>query len=173
MAVIYLVTSQEIVENTPMGGNVDIDKYRPLINDVQVLILEPILGTALYDKILADFDASALAGDYLTMYNDYIVQVVWHSVFAEYLKVGSIWVKNGGVYKHLSDDSESVSQSEVGALAKAYQSKADSYIERLERFLCDKNIAEYDDSQPEDYDLDPKRNLRTIGGLYFGGNSQK
>ena len=58
---IYLITSQEIKDNTSMGGNVDPDKYIHFINDIQVTVLEPILGTALYDKILADFDSSSLA----------------------------------------------------------------------------------------------------------------
>ena len=166
----YLVTSSEIVLNTPMGGNVDPDKYINLINDVQVLILEPVLGTKLYDKILTDFAASSLAGDYLEMFDDYIQQVVWHSVFAEYVKIGSIWVNNGGMYKHIADDADNATQDEIDSLAKSYQSKADAYIGRLERYLCDKNIAEYDNSQDEDYDIDPKNGLRTISGLFFNND---
>ena len=50
-----LITSQEIKTNTSMGGNVDPDKFMHLLNDVQVMILEPILGTLLYDKIITDF----------------------------------------------------------------------------------------------------------------------
>jgi len=104
------------------------------------------------------------------MFNDYIKQVMWHSVFAEYVKLGSVWVSNKGLYKHLADNSESASQDEIDSLAKAYQSKADAYIARLERYLCDVNVAEYDDSQDEDYDIDPKTGLRTISGLFFGDN---
>ena len=163
----YLVTSAEIVLNTPMGGNVDIDKYRSLINDVQVLVLEPVLGTKLYDKILTDFAGASLAGDYSTMFTDYIQPVMWHSVFAEYVKIGSVLVKNGGIYNHISENAENASQEQIDSLTKSYQSKADAYIARLERYLCDKNIAEYDDSQDENYDIDPKNGLRTISGLYF------
>ena len=50
-----LITSQEIKSNTSMGGNVDPDKFMHLLTDVEVLILEPILGTALFDKIVTDF----------------------------------------------------------------------------------------------------------------------
>jgi len=170
MTDIYLITSSEIAKNTPMGGNVDPDKYTNLIIDVQDLILEPVLGTKLYEKILTDFDNDSLSGVYLTMFNDYIKQVMWHSVFAEYVKLGSVWVSNKGLYKHLADNSESASQDEIDSLAKAYQSKADAYIARLERYLCDVNVAEYDDSQDEDYDIDPKTGLRTISGLFFGDN---
>ena len=170
MANIYLVTSQEVAENTPMGGNVDPDKYRFIILDVQVMVLEPVLGTALYDKILSDFDGGTLAGVYLTMFNDYIKQVMWHSVFADYTKIGAYWVNNGGIYKHLSENSESVNKEEVDYLVKTQQSKADTYIDRLDRYLCDQssNIPEYKDAQDNDYDIIPKRGINTIGGLYFG-----
>lgn len=169
---IYLVTSSEITTNTPMGGNTDPDRYTHLINDVQVLILEPILGTKLYDKILADYDSDSLTGLYLQMYENYIKQIVWHSVFADYAGIGSIWFNNGGNYRHTSEDSESVSQEELNKYIKRYQSIADAYIKRLETFLCDQsqNIPEYQDAQDDDYDIDPKNGLRTISGLFFGKN---
>ena len=170
MANIYLITSQEIIQNTPMGGNVDSDKYLHLIIDTQDLVLEPILGTALYNKILTDFEADTLTGVYETMFNDYIKQVMWHSVFASYAKIGAVWFNNSGTYKKLSEDAETATQDEIDSVVKEYQSKADAYIGRLERFLCDgdNDIPEYDNSQDNDYDIDPKQGLRTISGLYFG-----
>lgn len=170
MANIYLITSSELAKNTPMGGNVDPDKYTNLIIDVQDLVLEPILGTKLFNKILSDFDSDTLTGVYETMFNDYIKQVMWHSVFAEYIKIGSIWVSNKGMFKGFAEDSETATQDEIDSLAKAYQSKADAYIARLERYLCDVDVPEYDDGQDENYDIDPKSGLRTISGLFFGDN---
>ena len=67
-----LITSQEIKTNTSMGGNVDADKYMHLLNDVQVLILEPALGTALYDVIVA----GGLSGEYQTLLDDYIKPIL-------------------------------------------------------------------------------------------------
>ena len=135
MAVINLVTTAEIAQNTPMGGNVDTDKYYSLINDVQVLILESVLGTKLYAKILTDFNADTLTGVYQTMYEDYIRQVVWHSVFAEYMKLGGVWVENNGMYRKAPEEAELATIDEIDTVARNYQSKADAYISRLERFL--------------------------------------
>ena len=56
----YLITTQEIRLNTSLGGNVDSDKLLPFITDVQVMILENVLGTKLYDKIITDFEACLL-----------------------------------------------------------------------------------------------------------------
>ena len=166
----YLITSQEIKDNTPMGGNVDPDKFMFFVNDVQVMVLENVLGTKLFDKILTDFAAVTLAGLYLQMFNDYIKPVMWHSVFAEYVKIGSILVQNGGVYKHQSSDAQLASENEINYSVKNAQSKADTYIERLERFLRDKDseLPEYTNNQDNDYDIDPKRDVNTISGWYFG-----
>ena len=165
----YLITTQEIRLNTSLGGNVDSDKLLPFITDVQVMILENVLGTKLYEKIITDFEADTLADLYLQMFTDYIKPVLWHSVFAEYVKLGSIIVGNGGMYKHVAQDAEVASADDINYLAKNAQSKADTYIDRLIRFLCDKNseIPEYTDNQDNDYDIDPKKALQTISGWYL------
>ena len=165
----YLITTQEIRLNTSLGGNVDSDKLLPFITDVQVMILENVLGTKLYDKIITDFEADTLVDLYLQMFTDYIKPVLWHSVFAEYVKLGSIIVGNGGMYKHVAQDAEVASADDINYLAKNAQSKADTYIDRLIRFLCDKNseIPEYTDNQDNDYDIDPKKALQTISGWYL------
>jgi len=165
----YLISSEEIRLNTPMGGNVDSDKFVNFITDVQVMVLENLLGTKLLDKIIEEFEADTLDGLYLQMFTDYIKPVLWHSVFAEYVKIGSIIVGNGGMYKHVAQDAEVASLDDINFIAKKAQSKADTYIDRLIRFLCDKSseIVEYTSAQDNDYDIDPKKALQTISGWYL------
>jgi hypothetical protein len=165
----YLISSEEIKLNTPMGGNVDSDKFVNFITDVQVMVLENLLGTKLFDKIIEEFEADTLHGLYLQMFTDYIKPVLWHSVFAEYVKIGSIIVGNGGMYKHVAQDAEVASLDDINFIAKNAQSKADTYIDRLIRFLCDKSseIVEYTSVQDNDYDIDPKKALQTISGWYL------
>lgn len=168
-----LITAQEITTNTSMGGNVDTDKFMHLLNDVQVMVLEPVLGSTLYDKIVTDFNEGGtnnLTGDYLTMFNDYIKQVLWHSVYAEYLRDANVMARNGGVFQHNPNDATPANVDAIKYIAKSAQSKADVYIERLKRFLCDQNIPEYDDAQTNDYDIDPQ-DISTIGGWYLDGGS--
>jgi len=169
----YLITSEEIKLNTPMGGNVGSDKFINFITDVQVMILEPVLGTKLYDKIITDFNADSLADVYLQMFDDYIKPVIWHSVFAEYVKIGSIIVGNGGIYRHVAQDAEIARLDDINYIAKNAQSKADTYIDRLIRFLCDKDIEEYTRNQDNDYDIDPVDALQTISGWHLTSTIQE
>lgn len=143
---ILLIRPSEITEFTPLGGNVDIDKYKPCIFDVQVTVIEPLLGTDLYEKIRTDFDADTLSGLYLTLYENYLKPILRHQVFAEYTEIASYFVSNGGIFKHSATDSEVVDKNEAQYLAQIHRSKAQLYIERAEKWLRSNTLPEYSSS---------------------------
>ena len=165
----YLITTQEIKSNTAMGGNVDSDRLMSLIYDAQVLLLEPILGTKLYDYIITNYD-TPLTGLYLTMYIDYIKPVLWHSVYADYLRTGNVLASNGGIYTNQPENATASDIDSIRYSVKHSQSKADTYIDRLDKFLCvnDSDIAEYTSNQDNDYDIKPNTDINSISGWYFG-----
>ena len=172
MADIVIITPIEIAKRTPLSGNVDVDKYAYLIPDQQSFVLEPILGTALLDKILSDIETLGidnLTGHYNTIVFSYLKPILINSVFAEYANFGSISVDNNGIFKVLPTDSESADENDVLRLVKRYREKAQVYVDRLERYLCDKGneIPEYQNAQPNDFDLDPVRQSNIVGGLYL------
>lgn len=140
---VLLVKPEEITQFTPMGGNVDIDKYVPVIYDVQITVIEPLLGTTLYEKIKTDYENDTLAGDYLTLYTNYLRPILRHECFAEYVEIGNYFVSNGGIFKHQPQNSEVVSKDETSYLAQIHRSKAQMYIERAEKWLCCNHIPEY------------------------------
>lgn len=140
---ILLIRPSEITAFTPMGGNVDIDKYTTCIYDVQVTVIEPLLGKSLYEKIKTDFSNNTLDGDYKVLYDDYLKPILRHQVFAEYVEIGSYTVANGGIYKHVPENAEVVTKTEVQYLAQTQRTKAQIFIERAERWLAGKSIAEY------------------------------
>lgn len=140
---ILLIRPSEITEFTPLGGNVDVDKYTPCIYDVQIMVIEPLLGADLYDKVKTDFEAGTLAGEYLTLYTDYLKPILRHEVFAEYVEIGSYTVANGGIYKHAPENAEVVTKSEVQYLAQTHRSKSQTYIDRAKKWLRKSTIIEY------------------------------
>ncbi len=160
MATTLLIKASELTKNTAIGGNVDTDKYKYCIKDAQITVIEPLLGTKLYRKITSEF--GSLTGDYLTLVEDYIKPILIHSAAAEYIVIAAYNITNAGISKHLPQDSESVSKSEVDYLAEKQKSKAQVYIERADRFLCDKNFPEYR-TQDESYDV-KKQDINFTGG---------
>ena len=167
---VLLIDIDKIAKFTPLGGNVDTDKYVYLVKDAQIMHIEPILGTKLYEKLENDYRDGTLTGLYEQLVDDFIEPILIHMTFAEYVAIGAYRVQNGGLYKHLPDNAESMSLDEINQLGKNQRAKADVYIERLNRFLCDKGseIPEYTQAQDEDYDEKPQRSDGYFGGFFFG-----
>ena len=159
-----LIDPTTISKTTILGGNVDIDKYRYCIYNVQLLVLEPLLGTELYTKILADAESNTLAGLYLDLYTKFVKPIVKNESLAEYLEVASYLVTNGGVYKHTAENSGIVDKQEVQFLAGKYHAIGQALIQRFEKWICHNTIAEYKTWQDE---VNASKNIKTTGGWYL------
>lgn len=159
-----LIKAEDLTKGTPLGGNIDVSKYLHVIKEVQVFVIEPILGTKLYEKIVLDYDNNSLEGDYKTLYDDYIKPIIIYSVAAEYVIIASYNVANGGIFKHNPENGEAVSKNEVDFLAQNQRNKSDAYIQRLQKFLCKVNLPEYTAVQDENYDIAPDRTFKYTGG---------
>lgn len=173
-----LVSSQDITKYSPLGGNIDIDKYSFVIKETQVFVIEKILGTKLYNKIVNDHKSGTISGVYKTLLNDYIQPIIIYTVSAEYITIGSFNVANAGIVRYTPENTEPVSRKDIEYLADKQRSKADVYIERLQRFLCDgaNDIPEYDVPQDNNYDVRPDKDINTYGGWrlsrdYNGGSN--
>lgn len=169
MADILLITNVELVAGSPLGGNIDVDKYQSVIKETQVFIIEKILGTKLYEKILTDFEAGPLAGEYLTLHTNYIVPILIHSVAAEYITISGFTVANAGIFRYTPENGTPADKSEIDFLSNKYRAKADVYIQRMQDYLCETNIDEYDQPQDKNYDIDPDKRLNTFGGWRLSG----
>jgi hypothetical protein len=165
-----LITASDLTKNSILGGNIDPQKYVHVIKEAQIFVVEPILGTKLYKKLLTDHEADTLAGDYLTIVEDYIKPILIYAVAAEFILTHSYNISNGGVYKSSPDNSEPVSKSEVDFLVQEQHNKSDAYIKRLKKYLCTVSIPEYIQVQENDYDLYPDKTMHYTGGWKLDGN---
>jgi hypothetical protein len=161
MAEFLFQTPQEIQSTTIMGGNVDPDKYLFCIANVQLTIIEPLLGTLLYDKIYAEAEAGTLTGLYLQLYNDFIKPIVKNSAVAEYLTIASYMVQNGGIFKHTGDNIEVVDKQETQFLAQKYNAYAQVYVQRFEKWICKNPLTEYKCYQDE---VNAKKGMKLTAG---------
>lgn len=138
-----LITPQQVVQKTPIGGNIDFDKIVPCIEDAQITDLEVIIGEKLYNKIVTDFENNALSGLYETLYNDFIVDYLIRASAKNLLLILAYQITNGGVYKHTAENAESVSKSEVDFLMTQQKSKMETFGIRMQRWLTYNPIPEY------------------------------
>lgn len=149
---------------TILGGNVDVTRYIVNVAFVQVGVIEPLLGTILYDKIMTDFKATNLTGKYLTLFNDYVKPITLHESIGEYIEVGNYLVEGGGTFKHTADNRETTTKDETQFLAGKYHAMAQMYVKRFEKWICNNPLTEWQQCQDE---VNAQK-VKVTSGWYFG-----
>ena len=178
MAETLFISPKELTEGTILGGNVDVDKYLPFILETQLQTIESLLGTELYDKMIADygnditngvFVSSNVTGDYLTLLNDYIKPITKYESVASYITISPYTLGNAGVFKRTAENKEVVDYKEVERLSQKYSSIAQMYIGRFEKWITNNTLEEYKTLQDE---VNASKNVTLNNGWYFG-NKQR
>ena len=114
MATALFINRTDLVRNSIMDGNVDTDKFIQFIKLAQEIHIQNYVGTELYNKISSLITSGeiddAVNAKYKNLLNDYIVpMLIWFSQ-VDYIPFAAYSIRNGGVYKHSSETSESVSK---------------------------------------------------------------
>lgn len=152
MATALFISRTDLVKNSILDGNVDTDKFIPYIKIAQEIHIQNYLGTELYDKISSDILASSLSGNYLTLVNRYIQPMLIHWAMVSWIPFAAYQIKNGGVFKHVSENAESVAKEEVDFLVQKERDLAEYYTRRFVDYMCSNSnlFPEYNDNSDED-----------------------
>jgi hypothetical protein len=161
MATALFITPTDLKRNSLVDGNVDVDKFIQFIKISQQIHIQNYLGTALYDKISNDIIAGTLTGNYLFLVNEYIKDMLIHFAMVDYLPFAAYQVANGGVFKHISENSESVTKNEVDTLIDKHRNFAQFYTRRFIDYICFNNnlFPEYNENQNADMYPDTDANF--------------
>lgn len=162
---LLFIQPEEITKTTVLGGNVDVDKYQFCIINTQVSVIEPLLGTELYDKIISDIEGASLSGNYLTLYNEFVKPITKNEALAEYIEISSYTLNNGGLFKHAPENAEIVDKDEANYLSNKYHALAQMYVQRFDKWICKNVVTEYKTYQDE---VNAQRNVKLTGGWYLG-----
>lgn len=161
MATALFITPTDLKQNSLIDGNVDTDKFIQFIKIAQQIHIQNYLGSALYEKISDDIIADNLTGNYLTLVRDYIKDMLIHYAMVDYLPFAAYQVANGGVFKHTSENSESVTKSEVDTLVEKHRQFAQFYTRRFIDYMSFNNslYPEYNTSTDDDMYPDKEANF--------------
>jgi hypothetical protein len=156
MATALFIKPIDIKRNTIIDGNVDVDKFIQFIKIAQQIHVRNYLGSDLYNKISDDIIADTLTGNYLSLVNTYIQPMLIHFAMVDYLPFAAYQVKNGGVFKHSSENSETVSKSEVDYLVNKEREFAEYYTRRFIDYMANNQnlFPEYTSNSNEDINPD-------------------
>jgi len=156
MATALFINRTDLVKNSIIDGNVDVDKYIQFIKVAQQIDIQNLLGTDLYNKISADIVAGSLAGNYLSLVNTYVQPTLIWFAQMNYIPFAAYQIKNGGVFKHSSETAQNVDKNEVDYLVSKAREYANYYSTRLVDYLSfnDNLFPEYNTNSNEDIDPD-------------------
>lgn len=134
-----LISDEMIKERTAVHGNGDSKLIYPDIKAAQDLYIMPILGTALFDKLQALISAGTISAggnaDYKTLLDRYIVDPLIYYTLSE-LPIGmSFQFWNKGLLRKGGENTENPSMSEIMDVSNHYKQRAESYAQRLIKYL--------------------------------------
>ena len=135
MATTLFITAKDLKSNTILNGNVDIDLLLPFIKISQQMHVQNYLGTKLYDAIGLKIANTTLTGDYLALLIDYVQPMLIHYAMVDYLPFANYQIRNGGVFKHRSENSESTTKDELDILVQKHRTFADFYAKRFVDYM--------------------------------------
>ena len=135
MATALFISRTDLVKNSIIDGNVDTDKFIQYVKISQEIHIRNYLGSKLYDKISEDIVNGTLSGDYRSLVTDFLQPMLIHYAMVDYLPFAAYQVKNGGIFKHSSENSETASKEEVDYLVSKERDFAEYYTRRFIDFM--------------------------------------
>jgi len=132
---ILLISDSMIKERTAIHGNIDPKMIYPDIKVAQDMYIHPVLGSALYNKILSDIGAGTLAGNYKNLVDVFIVDALIYYTLMILPQTISYQFWNKGVVRKQGVDTELPSMSDLVDLSNNYKNRAEFYSNRLRLYL--------------------------------------
>ena len=137
-----LITIDDISRLSGFDGNIDNDSINPFVFMAQNSEIKRILGVDLYNKILADYENDVLAGDYLTIYSDYVAIILAYFTCSFYLQLGIPKVSQNGAYLVTPEKTEQVFDDKTNKMADKYEKIAIGLELKLLELLDSLNLPE-------------------------------
>lgn len=141
MAVLLLISEQEVKDLTSISENVDVSKFRHHIQAAQDIYIKPAIGETCYGALLDSVendDPTALETVLLDgddrSFTGLKMALAWWVLWLAY---PNLWLTVGGstVSKKTSDKFESVSEGELVMLRKTAERTATHYTDYLIKYI--------------------------------------
>ena len=154
-----------IKANTPINGQVDIRTIVPFIQVAQDLNIQSILGTKLYQRLMAGIVATDLSANEITLLN-IIRPSLSYFTLAQAIPFIAIEIRGSGVIRALNDKIQPATMSEINIAINSAMNIAEFYAERISNWLCS-NSNLYPQYNTETGPIRPDRGSQFNGGFYY------
>jgi len=141
---VLMISEQSFKDYTIASANIDLKNLTQVIKMTQDRYIHPIVGTALYNKILQLIldNQINLVGNivYKKLLDEYLTDTLFNYVLGELPMAMQYKFVNKGVLKKTSEYSEQPTTAELNSISEYYRGYAEWYAERTINYLCANNI---------------------------------
>ena len=129
-----LITVQYIKDYSNADANIQSKQIEIAIDHAQLFYLQQILGTALYNKMLTDF--GSYAGDYSTLYTDYIKPYLLYRVMVDLRPMLNYQLRNKGLMQFTSQDAQGTDLKDLMYMVQKDTDQSQFCAKRMTDYLC-------------------------------------
>ena len=138
MATVLFIDRTDLVRNSILDGNVDTDKFIFFIKTAQEIHIQNYLSTKMYDALTAAIVAGIDLPEnarWKSLLDEYVVPMLIWFTQVDYIPFASYQIRNGGMFKHRSENADTVSKDEVDYLVEKARTNAEWYTRRFINFM--------------------------------------
>lgn len=167
MATALFVTTKDIKRYSVLSGSVDPDKFIYMVEIAMDTEVQNFMGTKLFEKVQDLILNNDINQPGFVKYKDLLetylkpMTIYWALVYL--MPFAAYTVANGGVYKHQSESSSTVSKEEVDYLTNKYRDIAQFYTNNFVNYMT------FNQSQFPEYNENTEDDFFPAGETTFGG----
>jgi hypothetical protein len=158
-------------ERSAIHTNVDDKLIFPEIKFAQDAYILPLLGTALFNRVISDIAANTLAGVYKSLVDTYVIDALINYTMAELPSGLNYQFWNSGVVSTQKEQAQLPSMSDMFNIVDRYKKKAEHYDNRCRLFLV-QNQGVYPEYRQQNGGIDSvyPDNTSFTSPIYLGGD---
>lgn len=138
MQTVLLINKDDVTHYTSVSGSIDEFKLNVHINNAQILYIEPILGSSLYERLLDLVDTNTISGftDYNNLLINYITpSLVFHTIEL-YVPLNAFQVAEGGMFQYSPNNYAYSPLNDIDRISAKYRIIGEKYDSKLASYLC-------------------------------------
>ena len=166
--VVYFISQDYFLANTPVEKNIDWDKISPYVIQAQQLYLMQSIGETGMNALTDGVKNNTLSVDEQDLMRGYIQPLVTQYTFWLCLPFINYKATNKALSKESSEYSQSADLDEMKYLRSSVKDAAEFYQRRLVKYLADHPGKFIWYSNPDALDNLPRTNQSYFGGIYMG-----
>ena len=133
-----LINLDDILHYTSVSGSIDELKVLPHILNAQILYIEPIIGSSLYERLLSLVDDGSITDttNYNQLYHNYIIPSLVFHTLELFIPLNSFQIADGGVYQYVANNANVSPIDEIEKISNKYRVIGAKYDQKLADYLC-------------------------------------